>query len=193
MRYLGDFRIQIDGVAQQPLRARRQVFNLRIAGVGTGVEDRDRALHQVQLGRVREPQAVERMFGMHGGVVDRNLFSLHRLGDDRQHRRLLSRQGDRRFDFVLEKFAEVRRFGRRLYAVAERQRLFKGAIVCVAFFVGSGIHLERARTRFGEAGRGRGGGCLTSQALHLPLAGLLAGFGEVAIGPGHVLAVGLRT
>ena len=69
--FRGDFGVEIDAVADQTLAAGREVFDAGVAGIDAAVEDRDRALHQVEIGRVGESQPVERMLGLHGRIVDR--------------------------------------------------------------------------------------------------------------------------
>ena len=106
-----NFGVQVQGVAHQPLGARLQVFDLGVAGVGAVVEHGDRALHQVQLGGVLKLESVQRMLGMNGGVVDRDLRPIDAVVDDRQHGRLLALQLDRRGDGVLEELADVAGLG----------------------------------------------------------------------------------
>ena len=115
----GHLGVEVQPVADQPLAAGRQVFDLGVAGIDAAVEHRDRALHQVQVGQVGEPQAVERMLGLDAGIVDRDLFAFDVRIDDRQHGRLLAGQAHRRVDLVLEEVADVARLGRRLHALAE--------------------------------------------------------------------------
>ena len=62
------FGVEIEGVADQPLAAGRHIFDPGVAGVGAAVEHGDRALHQVQRRAVGQPQPVERMLGLHGGL-----------------------------------------------------------------------------------------------------------------------------
>src|SRR5213075_1710303 len=55
-----DFHFQIQRVGNEPFLLRLQIFDPRVAGIDSAVEDRDWTLHQVQGRGVLKPQAVQR-------------------------------------------------------------------------------------------------------------------------------------
>ena len=114
-----DFGVEIDRVADQSLAAGRQVLDLGVARIGVVVEDGDRPLHEVQIGRVLQAEAVERMLGVRQLVVDRDFVAFHRFVDDRQHGGFAAGKLDGRRDLVAEELADVAGLGDGLDALLE--------------------------------------------------------------------------
>jgi hypothetical protein len=86
-----DLSFDIEGIADQTLLPRRQVFHSRVTRVGIGVKDGNGALKQVETGGVFEPKAVEGVFSLGTFIVDGHFLSFHVLTDQGKHGGLLAR------------------------------------------------------------------------------------------------------
>lgn len=103
----GDLGVEVDRIADQPLGVGGQVLDLGVPRVAAVIENRDRPLHQVQPGRVRQLESAQRMLGQHGGIVDRDLLTFDVAVRDRQHRRALPGERHRRLDAIFEELSDV--------------------------------------------------------------------------------------
>ena len=107
-----DHHFQVQGVGQQPVRARGQEVQLSVAGICPAVEHRHGARVQLQVGGVGQPHAAHGVFGLHRGVEDADRFGRDRVLHDRQHGRVATGERNGLREAVSKELTDRTRRGR---------------------------------------------------------------------------------